>query len=543
MHSVISYCWQNTPNKRDLLTYAVLCLLAMACSVALPYVTGIVINNLVDTSMDLAAFGRLCALLTVVYVFQAFCWYVSSLLYTHIEADTSYSIERHATSHIQHLPVVFFEGYDPAWWRRRLDDDANGLAMWFMNAVTGILEHGGLLVSALVVLLFISPVLFLASLVLATISTIIVTAFKMSLHDTSSAFAQSMSDYSSAALRQLSFVQFIRRNALFQKSLDKLDGAFARVRKNMYDANKAGAQASLAYNLVVGLSTSVVVFVSVIEVLGGHMEPGYVATAIGYFGSISASVQSLFGVCGKDFQDAKVHYERMAELESLETEPVGEKTAGPVHAVELAQVSQHWPGKSEPTFNGVNAVFKRGIIYGIAGTNGCGKTTLLRAIAGELRGTVQGMVSIGDESLDNLNQYDLRRHTMGFVDQHPVILPGTLWENLILLAGPAVDEKRVMALCEDIGLGNVLNNPCGMNLILDDAHPALSGGEQQKVSIVRVMLKNPEVLLLDEPSSALDAESRGKLARLLQRDKSSRITIVVTHDDMLLDACDEIVEL
>ncbi len=543
MLELITYCWHSIKVKRRLMGYSLLCLIAMTCSVLLPYLTGVVINLLVGRSCDSTVFIGLCILLAVVYCVQAVCYYLSSLLYTYIEADSSYQIERGATSHIQHLPVTFYMDFDPGYWRRRLDDDSNGLAMWFMSAMTGILEHGCLLLIMLAVLCSISQTLFFASLVLAVASTIVVAAFKMSLHDASSKFVQKMSNYSSVALRQLLLAEFIRRNSLFRNSLSRLDDAFLDVRETMYESNRVGARASLAYELVVGLSTSAVVLVAALEVANGRMEPGYVATAVGYFGSIAASVQALFGAFGKDLQGAKVHYERMNELEKLDEEPVGTGTARSVPTIELSEVSQRWPGEDAYTLQGVNAHFARGLVYGITGTNGSGKTTLLRTMAGELRGTVDGEVVIGGEQLGDLDQYELRKSTIGFVDQHPTIVSGTLWENLTLLCGADVEEARVISLAEDVGLQKVLRNPDGTQLVLDDTHPALSGGEQQKVSIVRAMLKSPEVLLLDEPSSALDAESRAALASVLKRDKANRITIVVTHDDELLDVCDKVIRL
>lgn len=160
MLELITYCWHSIKVKRRLMGYSPLCLIAMTCSVLLPYLTGVVINLLVGRSCDSTVFIGLCILLAVVYCVQAVCYYLSSLLYTYIEADSSYQIERGATSHIHHLPVTFYMDFDPGYWRRRLDDDSNGLAMWFMSAVTGILEHGCLLLIMLAVLCSISQTLF-----------------------------------------------------------------------------------------------------------------------------------------------------------------------------------------------------------------------------------------------------------------------------------------------------------------------------------------------------------------------------------------------
>ena len=83
----------------------------------------------------------------------------------------------------------------------------------------------------------------------------------------------------------------------------------------------------------------------------------------------------------------------------------------------------------------------------------------------------------------------------------------------------------------------------GAAAMLDGGKGGVSGGEKQKIAIVRQLLKSPDVMLFDEPTSALDAKSRGALIKLLHEIKRDHIVIVVTHDEEMLAACDEVISM
>ena len=85
--------------------------------------------------------------------------------------------------------------------------------------------------------------------------------------------------------------------------------------------------------------------------------------------------------------------------------------------------------------------------------------------------------------------------------------------------------------------------PKGLDGVLDEQNHNISGGEKQKIAIIRVLLKDSPVMLFDEPTSALDGVSRSALIEILQQKKRDHIVIVVSHDSDLLEACDAVIEL
>ncbi|HEX9718816.1 MAG TPA: ABC transporter ATP-binding protein [Ramlibacter sp.] len=168
-----------------------------------------------------------------------------------------------------------------------------------------------------------------------------------------------------------------------------------------------------------------------------------------------------------------------------------------------------------------------GELVALVGPSGSGKTSLLRAVAGLLKSrTLRGRVAVGQQAwFDSERALDLppqQRHA-GFVFQHYALFPHlSAIENVTLAAGPATAADQFRALFERLGLAG-----------LERRRPAqLSGGQQQRVALARALAREPKVLLLDEPFSAVDAPARQALYRELAalRQTLSTPMVLVTHD-------------
>jgi iron(III) transport system ATP-binding protein len=188
-------------------------------------------------------------------------------------------------------------------------------------------------------------------------------------------------------------------------------------------------------------------------------------------------------------------------------------------------VSDVWKGYSaEPVLKGVDLDVPAGSLTAVLGLSGCGKTTLLRVIAGFERAQ-QGRVSLGTRTLDDEHTYvPPERRGIGYVPQEGALFPHlTVKKNVGF--GLSREERRsdaVKELLEMVGLAS-----------LADRYPhQLSGGEQQRVALARALARKPEVLLLDEPFSSLDASLRTRVREEVHALLRAQgvTTVLVTHD-------------
>ena len=198
-----------------------------------------------------------------------------------------------------------------------------------------------------------------------------------------------------------------------------------------------------------------------------------------------------------------------------------------VPLLRLRAVGVTYAGDTAPALSGVDLAVPRGGLVVVTGPSGAGKSTLLDVVLGLLRPDV-GEVCVDGAPLEDLAGW---RRRIGYVPQQTVLVPGTVWQNLAWSVAPGSEPtaddawKALRTACVD---DVVRALPGGLEAPLHEL-TQLSGGEQQRLSIARALLRDPELLVLDEATGALDRETEERLLdRLLD---GSRAVLMVTHRD------------
>ncbi|MFC0281367.1 type I secretion system permease/ATPase [Falsigemmobacter intermedius] len=167
----------------------------------------------------------------------------------------------------------------------------------------------------------------------------------------------------------------------------------------------------------------------------------------------------------------------------------------------------------------------------LLGNNGAGKSSLLRLMSG-LREPDAGRILLDDVSLGQIDPADLRR-SIGYLPQEIALFHGTLRENL-LLDGEAHDDEALFSALDATGLGPAVRaHPLGLDMAITGSG-SLSTGQRQAVGIARVILQDPRIVLLDEPTSSLDQAAEARLIGYLQEFLKGRTVVISTHKRALL---------
>jgi ATP-binding cassette subfamily C protein LapB len=175
----------------------------------------------------------------------------------------------------------------------------------------------------------------------------------------------------------------------------------------------------------------------------------------------------------------------------------------------------------------------------VLGRNGAGKSTLLQALAGaiDLSG---GQISLDGIALGHIDPADVRRD-VGWLSQNSRLFHGTLRENLIMGAGQASDQEIIAALAITGALEFVRQCPNGMDHLILEGGLGLSGGQRQALLLSRLIIRQPHIVLLDEPTAALDEVSERKLIQSLATWGQGRTLVIATHRTSLLNLVDRII--
>lgn len=209
--------------------------------------------------------------------------------------------------------------------------------------------------------------------------------------------------------------------------------------------------------------------------------------------------------------------------------------------VEFNKVSFRYPNDERDVLREVSFSLEPGERVAILGRNGSGKTTIEKIIAG-LYAPTSGSVLIDNIEQGQIDPAQLR-HNIGYVPQDTHLFLGTLRDN-ITMGDPNASDERLMEAINISGLGEFINNhPQGLAMPVGERGSLLSGGQRQSVAVARALINDPSILLLDEPSGAMDHTSEESLKKRLAAYSQGRTMLVITHRTSLLTLVDRIIVL
>ncbi|MBQ3290608.1 MAG: ABC transporter ATP-binding protein [Kiritimatiellae bacterium] len=282
--------------------------------------------------------------------------------------------------------------------------------------------------------------------------------------------------------------------------------------------------------------------IAVLGIAGTFAEKGIipVGDVVVYQLLFLAAMQSVQGIVSLLPETASLR-EGIDSLDEILSHPAprrGGEKVGAVETIEFRNVTFAYPGaEGAPVVKDFSATFCSGRIYALVGANGTGKTTLLKLATAALE-PQEGEIRINGVPIKLLDESSFRR-SIGIVFQDSLLVTGTIRDN-ITLRDPAFMDDDVEAAAKQSGFDAVVERlPYGLDTRLGLRGQSLSGGEMQRLAIARALVRNPSMLVLDEVTNHLDVEARASFGKLLHCLAPGRIVLLVSHDDAIIDLCDE----
>jgi ABC-type multidrug transport system fused ATPase/permease subunit len=292
----------------------------------------------------------------------------------------------------------------------------------------------------------------------------------------------------------------------------------------------------LAVFVVLGL-----VFIAGRELLAGRMQLDRFLMSLGSLAVAAGSFRPLTSFVS-DIQSAEAPAQRIRQVLDAAAEPGaegGRTVARLARSIDLVGVGFTYPGAEHATLRGIDLTIPAGAHVAIVGPNGCGKSTLLSLIPRLLVPTT-GRVLVDGIDLDGASLYDWRSQ-VGVVSQEAVLVQGTIAENIALGCPGATRQAIVVAAQRAHADAFIRALPQGYDTPVAEQGMSLSGGQRQRIAIARAALRDPTVLLMDEATSQVDADSERQINEAIREFGQGRTVITVAHRLSTVLAADWIV--
>ncbi|UTH01592.1 ABC transporter ATP-binding protein [Macrococcoides canis] len=211
------------------------------------------------------------------------------------------------------------------------------------------------------------------------------------------------------------------------------------------------------------------------------------------------------------------------------------------HNVAFDAVTFQYPSSEAVNLSDISIQLNTGDTLGIVGPTGSGKTTLIKQILKEYP-LGRGVITLGNIHLDQLTKREVR-DKIGYVSQENILFSRTIRENIKFGKNDATEEEIAEALRLANFNEDIKRLPSGLDTLVGEKGIAISGGQKQRISIARAMIKNPEILILDDSLSAVDAKTETAIIENIESSRKGKTTIISTHRLSAVQHADHIVVL
>lgn len=339
----------------------------------------------------------------------------------------------------------------------------------------------------------------------------------------------------------LSGVRVIRAFNHEQKEIEDFDKCSEELKDMQLYGGKISAYLNPITYVIVNLSIVLIIYVGGIRVNTGRLTQGEVISLINYMSQVLVELIKLSNLiinltksvaCGNRIYD-------VFKIKPSINDGSGIKTNGEA-AVEFDHVSATYAGSKEKSLDSLTLSIPRGSTIGIIGATGSGKTTLISLIP-RFYDVSEGSLKVNGTDVRNYNVDELRK-LIGVVPQKAVLVSGTVRDNVKWGKPDATDEEIIEALKTAQAL-DFVNEKDGLDSKILQGGKNLSGGQIQRLTIARALVRKPEILILDDSSSALDFATDAALRRAIKADTDNMTVFIVSQRFSTIKNADMIIVL
>ena len=516
-------------GHKDLFAVDMVCaIIVSVVDMVFPYISRISMNRLLPESL-FTAFFAVMGIMILAFIFRALLYYVITVVGHRMGVLVESDMRRDIFTHMQDLSCSFYDKNRTGVLMSRITSD--------LFEITELAHHGPenvvictlTIVGSIAVMFTIEWRLSLVIAVTLPLCLWFTLSQRKRMKDANVEVKKKTAEISAAIESSISGIRTAKAFANEQQESDKFDKANELFRGSKVEYYKAMGLYMSGMEFTTSIIQVIVIAVGGILIMGGKMNYVDLVTFTLYVSAFISPVKRL-AQFSEMYMQGSAGISRF--LEVMRTEPgikdrPDAKEMGPVRGeIEYKDVSFDY-GNGIPVLSHINLRVEPGECLAVVGPSGGGKTTLCQLLP-RFYDVCGGSVTVDGMDVRDVTQSSLRRN-IGIIQQDVFMFAGTIRENIRYGRPDATDEEIVQAAVRAEIHNEIMEMPDGYDSYIGERGVMLSGGQKQRLSIARVFLKNPKILILDEATSALDTVTEQRIQASLDELSQGRTTIIIAH--------------
>jgi ATP-binding cassette, subfamily B, bacterial len=460
---------------------------------------------------------------------DALCTYTEKYFTTSVGQWVTHDLRRTLYAHIQRMSLGFHDQSQTGDLISRVTSDIDAVQSFIVSGLLGVLINCLTLCGMVGVMFYINWRFTLIALSVAPVLFLVIFRYTRQIKKASREVRKKESEIVSVVQEVLTSIRIVKAFAREDYEQQRLEEQSLESVETALHARALKARLSPIVEIVIATGTAAVLWFGGRLALAGSLSTGSLILFIWYLGKMYKPMQDLSKVPDA-YSKAAVGYERIREILEIERDvrdlPDARRAPRLRGKIEFDNVSFSYANDTH-TLTNVSLKIEPGQVAALVGPTGAGKTTIINLIP-RFYDPSEGMVRIDGQDIRRFRQRSLREQ-MSFVSQDTLLFHAPIWQN-IAYGKPDASRAEILSAAEAANATEFIEKmPEGFNTLVGERGATLSQGQRQRIAIARAVIRRTPILILDEPSSGLDAISERLVFDALDRLMEDTTCIIVAH--------------
>jgi ATP-binding cassette, subfamily B, bacterial len=470
-----------------------------------------------------------CVAVLVIAILDAVCSYAEKYLTTSVGQWVTHDLRRMIYTQVQRLSLAYHDQQPTGDLISRVTVDIDSIQTFIVSGLLGILVNAVTLLGMIVVMFYINWEFALIALAVVPPLFVIVYTYTRRVKKASREVRKKEGSLISVVEEVVTSMRVVKAFAREDYEIKRFEGESLEAVEAALKARALKAKLVPIVNIITAVGTCAVLWFGARLALEGNLAPGSMVVFVFYLGKMYKPMQEISKTMDS-YSKAEIGYERIQDIlksnEEIRDLPGARRAPKFKGQVDLENVTfEYKPG--EPVLENVTLHAEAGTTIALVGPTGSGKTTIVNLVA-RFYDPVQGTVKIDGIDVRQFAQRSLREQ-ISFVLQDTVLFSGSIWDN-IAYGKPDASVIEIVKAAEAANAMEFIEKlPQKFETTVGERGVTLSGGQRQRIAIARAIVRNTPILVLDEPSSGLDAQSEQLVFEALDRLMEGKTSIVIAH--------------